>query len=554
MFDRLIVRRLLGRLTDPRWETRERTLRTLAPYASHCPFEAITSLLKDQHQEVRAAAAACLCHGAINKPGGIQMLNDCLASADYDVRRQVAGTLWETFYHLGRPQHLGAEAHGWLVDFINAFDLSNDFYRLSNWRTNVHGNKTWEPEVSVIEWAQRLASTGHPEGVHPLLLFRRASRYKLQTEGTTDSSLYYHEALSALRSFGEAWAACGAVLPPGWLAVTLGLCYTYHTEWGPKVINTHSEIPVPESILLDLDAEVLPDRSVFLVGIRSSTALEALIHPRGVVGQCEACGEAVWQDQTDCPVCIGGFSPKMAFRCVVCGVPLRRSRLRCTCCGQSDQTIVPWEQKRNRIRELRELSQSEELSADGRLELGKLLFATGEIPSAEDNLRQAVELNPDSAQARILLCLALMGFNQAVGNCLRKSDEATANIEWLMAKHPGLPEVRWLGQVLELERLQNLRDWPSAIECGRMATAQFPDNYIVHFMHSVSLAAFGERDPNGHKEDLAAALRHARLAVGLQPAFEPARKNMKTIEELLHLEPADTLPLPEEPDQFGILA
>lgn len=164
-------------------------------------------------------------------------------------------------------------------------------------------------------------------------------------------------------------------------------------------------------------------------------------------------------------------------------------------------------------------------------------LALGQNAHAEHYLRQAIELDPEAPRPRLLLCLALLGFNQPVVSSQTYREEIESQFDWLQRNRSGAPEVEWLGHYLELEHSMRRGDWQSGIGQGRIAVEKFPDNYLLQFMCGLALIHFGQTD-GLTRGDFREALRRIRMSVELNPEFEPAVKNVRVLEDLAARAPA----------------
>ena len=192
------------------------------------------------------------------------------------------------------------------------------------------------------------------------------------------------------------------------------------------------------------------------------------------------------------------------------------------------------EEKRYRVNCLRQKSTEVSLIFDEILELGELYLGLRQNTHAEDNLKQAIDIDPIAPRPRFLLCLVLLGFNQPTATLLdtNQSNEFKIQYQWLKSNCSDLLEVQWLSYLVELDQLSKIGDWRKALETGSIAVCEFPDNYLLQFMYAVALLHFG-RTNELKRSDYEVALLHMRLASELNPDFEPAIKNVPTLEDLM---------------------
>lgn len=223
---------------------------------------------------------------------------------------------------------------------------------------------------------------------------------------------------------------------------------------------------------------------------------------------------------------------RMALHCPSCGAPLDASAFRCSYCGSAFKEVSSREQQEARLAELHRAVSQRKPTFDEALELGELHLALGQNAHAADYLQQAVDGDPRAPRPRLLLCLALLGFNQQVVSSRTYADEIKTHFQWLQKNHPDMPEVEWLGYYLELERLAKDGNWKRGVERGRMAVEKFPENYLLQFMYGLALARFGRLEGMS-REEYKQALHRFRIAAELNPNFEPAVKNVRALEEYL---------------------
>ena len=99
-------------------------------------------------------------------------------------------------------------------------------------------------------------------------------------------------------------------------------------------------------------------------------------------------------------------------------------------------------------------------------------------------------------------------------------DEAVYHFQQALEVAPDVPKTMHnLGKALlgVAHAQQNVSKIDSAADCFRKVLEQDPDHVPSHYYLGLSLEARGKR---------AAAMRHFRSAVRLQPDFEPARKKL----------------------------
>ncbi|MCX7682368.1 MAG: hypothetical protein N2508_10495 [Anaerolineae bacterium] len=221
----------------------------------------------------------------------------------------------------------------------------------------------------------------------------------------------------------------------------------------------------------------------------------------------------------------------MSASCPSCGASFELYTSRCPYCGRLGSTFTTSEQRRARLNELKQIISRRAPDYAEALELGELSLTLGQVAHAEEYLRCAIELDPAAMRPRLLLCLALLGFNQPALNPYPDTDEIQKHFTWLREHHPDLPEVQWLTHYFELSQLMQKRDWKTAIQRGSTAVSEFPDNYLLQFMYALALVRFGDIE-GLTQADFRRAIHHMRLSAELNPGYEPAVKNIRALEEL----------------------
>lgn len=220
------------------------------------------------------------------------------------------------------------------------------------------------------------------------------------------------------------------------------------------------------------------------------------------------------------------------IHCPSCGAPLESTSTNCSYCGTRVERMSTRQRQEARVKELRRFMSTRGLTFDEAMELAKLHTTLGQNAHAEECLREAITLNPNAPQPRILLCLSLLGFNRQTASSRMYEDEIREHYDWLNQHHPHLREVEWLGYFLEMERFMQKQDWRRGVETGRFSVEKFPENYLLQFMYGLALMHFG--DTRGlDVQDYREALRHFRLSAELNPEFEPAVKNVIALENYL---------------------
>ena len=215
--------------------------------------------------------------------------------------------------------------------------------------------------------------------------------------------------------------------------------------------------------------------------------------------------------------------------CSACGAALDAGTYRCRYCGHLMQGVTSDEQRQIRIDELRLIAARRQLLGFERLEIGELFLASGRPALAEEQLRKAIDLEGTAPRPHVLLALAILGFNRPTLPTQVDPNDFREQVDWLRTNHPELPETRWLGFYDELNRLWEARDWRRGIAVGATAVDQFPDNYLLQYYYAMALLHFGKTDEL-KRQDYKEALRHMRISAELNPIFEPAVKNVSTIE------------------------
>ncbi len=223
---------------------------------------------------------------------------------------------------------------------------------------------------------------------------------------------------------------------------------------------------------------------------------------------------------------------KKTIHCPSCGAPLDSTSTHCTYCGTQIKKISTSQQQEARVKELRRAVVGRTPTFDEAMELAKLYTNLGQSAHAEEYLRQAIALNPDAPQPRILLCLSLLGFNRPTTSSRMYADEIREHFNWLYQHHPRMREVEWLGYFLTMEYFMEAQDWRRGLETGRLAVEKFPENYLLQFMYGLALVHFGDTD-GLDAQDYRQALHHFRLSAELNPEFEPAMKNASALENYL---------------------
>jgi len=218
--------------------------------------------------------------------------------------------------------------------------------------------------------------------------------------------------------------------------------------------------------------------------------------------------------------------------CLGCGAPLEPATAQCPYCGRAARLLTNEGQKHERIQALAAQAQGRGLTAAENTELGELYCELGQTAPAIRAFREAISQAPDLPAPRLLLCLALLGYNQRLAETDLRGRDFQEHFQYLKKHHPDLPHLRWMELYIEMGALSKSGNWRKAQQVGEKAISEFPDNYLLQFMYALALLRFGDTE-GLLRPALEKAQHHMRLASELCPAYEPAAKNVEALRELV---------------------
>lgn len=216
-------------------------------------------------------------------------------------------------------------------------------------------------------------------------------------------------------------------------------------------------------------------------------------------------------------------------KCPTCGAPVNEHVRRCSYCGSTfAQEFIADDPQRS----LSELSAIPAPSLDQCLIIAELYLVHGKNSHAIQVLERLLERAPDHPRAHLLLCMALLGFNQEVVQSGIHRDRILAHLSWLRDRAPDLRERRWLEHYLTMEAYWHAGEVAEAQRYGQTAVAEFPENYLLHFMLGLALTHFGQAS-QATIEELRRAHTHFSLAAEINPRFTPAAANARALADYL---------------------
>lgn len=218
--------------------------------------------------------------------------------------------------------------------------------------------------------------------------------------------------------------------------------------------------------------------------------------------------------------------------CPYCGGPHKEEVEICQYCGKSIQRQTTVEQKKSRLSKLSHDIGRKPPTVEQMLELGELTLGLGQNHRAVDYFRAVIKVEQDDPHPHLLLLLTLLGFNQPRVESEIHAREIGKLIVWLKENAPDAPSTRWVNYYLEMQRLSRAGDWPRAIAFGKKSIEEFPDNYLLHGMLAVAMLRFG-KTASLTKADYQAALKHMRIAAGIDPDYTPAVNNVRALEKII---------------------
>ncbi len=218
--------------------------------------------------------------------------------------------------------------------------------------------------------------------------------------------------------------------------------------------------------------------------------------------------------------------------CPYCGAPNLKDQdiTSCQFCGKAISRLTTVQQKQSRLSKLANEIGRRPPTMEQMLELGELTLGLGQSAQAVNYLRAVIKHDAEAAHPRLLLCLALLGFNQPGIDSSVHAKEIGLHVAWLKEHYVDFAPVRWLNYYLELQRLSRTQDWPRAVALGKQALDEFPDNYLLNAMLAVALLRFG-KTAGLTKQDLQVALKYMTKAAELNPDYTPAIRNSRALEK-----------------------
>ena len=218
--------------------------------------------------------------------------------------------------------------------------------------------------------------------------------------------------------------------------------------------------------------------------------------------------------------------------CPYCGAPnvTDQEINSCQYCGKSISRLTTVQQKQSRLSKLANEIGRKPPTKEQMMELGELTLGLGQTAQAVNYLRAVIKLDPEAAHPRLLLCLALLGFNQPGVESSVHAREIGMHVAWLKEHYVDFPPVRWLSYYLEMQRLSRIGDWPRAVAVGKQALDEFPNNYLLNSMLAAALLRFG-KTAGLTKQDYQMALKYMKKAAELNPDYTPAVRNSRALEK-----------------------
>lgn len=222
--------------------------------------------------------------------------------------------------------------------------------------------------------------------------------------------------------------------------------------------------------------------------------------------------------------------------CPFCGAPNVKDQeiTYCQYCGKAITRLTTTLQKQSRLSKLANEIGRRPPSVEQMLELGELTLGLGQAAQAVTYLREVVKRDPEGSHPRLLLCMALLGFNQPGVDSSVHAREIGLHVAWLKEHYVDFAPVRWLNYYLELQALARSGDWPRAVALGKQALDEFPDNYLINSMMAVALLRFG-KTVGLTKQDYQIAQKFLKAAAELNPDYTPAVRNSHALEKKITL-------------------
>jgi tetratricopeptide (TPR) repeat protein len=218
--------------------------------------------------------------------------------------------------------------------------------------------------------------------------------------------------------------------------------------------------------------------------------------------------------------------------CPFCGGPLKTDVTNCHFCGKNISRLTTIQQKQSRLSKLALEIGRKPPTPEQMLELGELTLGLGQNAQAVNYLRAVIKHSPEAAHPRLLLCLALLGFNQPNIESSVHAKEIGLHVAWLKEHYVDFPPVKWMNYYLEMQRLSRTGDWPRAVALGKQAVDEFSENYLLQSILAAALLRFG-KTAGLSKQDYQMALRYMKQAADLNPDYTPAVRNIKVLEKMI---------------------
>jgi tetratricopeptide (TPR) repeat protein len=219
--------------------------------------------------------------------------------------------------------------------------------------------------------------------------------------------------------------------------------------------------------------------------------------------------------------------------CPYCGAPVKAESTNCPYCGKNFSRLTTVQQKQSRLSKLAVEIGRKTPTVEQMLELGELTLALGQNAQSVNYLRAVIKHTPEAAHPRLLLCLALLGFNQPNVESSVHAKEIGMHVAWLKEHYVDFPPVIWMNYYLEMQRLSRTGDWPRAVALGKQSVDEFPDNYLLHSILAAALLRFG-KTAGLSKQDYQMAMKYMKLAAELNPDYSPAVRNVKALEKMIN--------------------
>lgn len=220
---------------------------------------------------------------------------------------------------------------------------------------------------------------------------------------------------------------------------------------------------------------------------------------------------------------------KQAEHCQDCGAPANERAQRCAYCGSA---FSPESIAADPERSLSELSALPAPSVEQCLVIAELYLVAGKNTHSIQVLERLLARAPSHPRAHLLLCMALLGFNQEVVQSGIHRDRIIAHLAWLRAHAPELRESRWIEHYLAMEDQWQAGEVAAAQRDGEAAVAEFPGNYLLHFMLGLAFCHFGAI-AQASIDEVRRAHAHFSLAAEINPRFTPAVANARALADYL---------------------